>query len=55
MQDNLLRLTLDWNLVDLAKSEIFQRDDFIGYIIPNSLFEQALLGENLEAFVDLFL
>jgi len=48
-------LTLDWGLVDLARSEIFPREDFIGYIIPNSLFEKALLGKNLEEFVDLFL
>ena len=55
MQLNLLRLTLDWRLVDLAQSEIFQREEYIGYMIPNSLFELVLLGENLEAFVDLFL
>jgi hypothetical protein len=55
MQHNLLRLTLDWGLVDLARSEIFSREDFIGYIIRNSLFEKALFGKNLEEFVDLFL
>ncbi len=55
MQNNLLHLALDWGLVDLAQLEILQREDFIGYTIPNSLFEQAVLGDDLEAFVDLFL
>jgi hypothetical protein len=55
MRLNLLRLTLDWGLVDLAKSVIFERDDYIGYKIPINLFEQALIGKDLEEFVDLFL
>ena len=55
MQHNLLRLTLDWGLVDLARSEIFPREDFTGYIIPNSLFEKALIEKNREEFIDLFL
>ena len=55
MQHDLLRLALDWGLVDLAQSAIFEREDFHGYMISNSLFEKALLGEKLEAFVDLFL
>ena len=55
MQNNLVHLAVEWGLVDLAQSEIFHREDFIGYTIPNSLFEQAVLSEDLEAFVDLFL
>jgi hypothetical protein len=55
MRLNLLRLTLDWGLVDLAKSVIFEREDYIGYMIPTNLFEQALIGKDLEEFVDLFL
>jgi hypothetical protein len=55
MQHDLLRLTLDWGLADLAQSAIFERDDFHGYMVPNNLFEIALLGEKLEAFVDVFL
>ena len=54
LKRNLL-LTLDWNLPDLALSEIFQRDDDMKYSIPADLFEKALLGKKLEAFVDLFL
>jgi hypothetical protein len=55
MQHNLLRLTIDWGLVDLARSEIFPREDFTEYIIPNSLFEKALIEKDREQFVDLFL
>jgi hypothetical protein len=55
MQCNLLRLALDWGLMDLAKSVIFEREDYIGYMIPAILFEQALVGKDLEEFVDLFL
>ncbi|CAF1938498.1 unnamed protein product [Rotaria magnacalcarata] len=54
LKRNLL-LTLDWNLPDLALSEIFQRDDDIKYSIPIELFDKALLGKKLEPFVDLFL
>ncbi|CAF4396603.1 unnamed protein product, partial [Rotaria sordida] len=54
MQQNLL-LTLDWNLPDLALSEIFQRYDGVKYSIHAKLFEKAILEENLESFVDLFL
>ncbi|CAF4746934.1 unnamed protein product, partial [Rotaria sp. Silwood1] len=50
-----LTLTLDWNAPDLALSEIFQRDDNIKYSIQPELFDQAILGKKLEAFVDLFL
>ena len=50
-----LVLTLDWNLPDLALSEIFQRDDDMKYSIPTDLFDKALLGKKLEPFVDLFL
>jgi hypothetical protein len=50
-----LQLTLDWNVPDLALSEIFQRDDDMKYSIPPDLFEKALLGKKLESFVDLFL
>lgn len=54
MKRNLL-LTLDWNLPDLALSEIFQRDDDMKYSIQADLFDKALLGKKLEPFVDLFL
>ena len=54
LKRNLL-LTLDWNLPDLALSEIFQRDDDMKYSIQNDLFDKALLGKKLEPFVDLFL
>jgi hypothetical protein len=51
-----LFLTLDWNLPDLALSEIFQRDDVdMKYSIQPDLFDKALLGEKLEQFVSLFL
>jgi hypothetical protein len=50
-----LQLTLDWNLPDLALSEIFQRDDDMKYSIQPDLFDKALLGKKLEPFVDLFL
>lgn len=50
-----LQLTLDWNLPDLALSQIFQRDDDMKYSIPPDLFEKAILGKKLEPFVDLFL
>ncbi|CAF1546940.1 unnamed protein product [Adineta ricciae] len=55
MQNTLLKLTLDWGLIDIAQSEIFDREDFRGYDIPDDLFKQALLGDDLETFVDLFL
>ena len=54
LKRNLL-LTLDWNLPDLALSEIFQRDDDMKYSIPAELFDKAILGKKLEPFVDLFL
>ncbi|CAF1066034.1 unnamed protein product [Adineta steineri] len=54
LKRNLL-LTLDWNLPDLALSEIFQRDDDMKYTIQTDLFDKALLGKKLEPFVDLFL
>ncbi len=54
LKRNLL-LTLDWNLPDLALSEIFQRDDDMKYSIPPDLFDKAVLGKKLEPFVDLFL
>ena len=54
LKRNLL-LTLDWNLPDLALSEIFQRDDDMKYTIQNDLFDKAVLGKKLESFVDLFL
>ncbi|CAF0787906.1 unnamed protein product [Didymodactylos carnosus] len=50
-----LQLTLDWNLPDLALSEIFQREDDTKYNISYELFDKALLGKKLEQFVDLFL
>ncbi len=50
-----LQLTLDWNLPDLALSEIFQRDDDMKYSIQPDLFDKAVLGKKLEPFVDLFL
>ncbi len=50
-----LQLTLDWNLPDLALSEIFQRDDDMKYSIQIDLFDKAVLGKKLEPFVDLFL
>ncbi|CAF2034690.1 unnamed protein product [Rotaria magnacalcarata] len=50
-----LQLTLDWNLPDLALSEIFQRDDDMKYSIQADLFDKAVLGKKLEPFVDLFL
>ena len=50
-----LQLTLDWNLPDLALSQIFQRDDDMKYSIPTDLFDKAVLGKKLEPFVDLFL
>ncbi|CAF4724464.1 unnamed protein product [Rotaria sp. Silwood1] len=54
LKRNLL-LTLDWNLPDLALSEIFQRDDNLRYTIQPELFDKAILGKKLEPFVDLFL
>ena len=54
LERNLL-LTLDSNSPDLALSEIFQRDDDMKYSIPAELFDKAVLGKKLEAFVDLFL
>ncbi|CAF4080202.1 unnamed protein product, partial [Rotaria sordida] len=54
IKQNLL-LTLDWNLPDLALSEIFQRYEGMKYSIQAKLFDKAILEENLEAFVDLFL
>lgn len=54
LKRNLL-LTLDWNLPDLALSEIFQRDDDMKYSIQTDLFDKAVLGKKLEPFVDLFL
>ncbi|CAF1426031.1 unnamed protein product, partial [Rotaria sordida] len=54
IKQNLL-LTLDWNLSDLALSEIFQRYDGMKYTIQTKLFDRAILEENHEAFVDLFL
>jgi hypothetical protein len=54
LKRNLL-LTLDWNLPDLALSEIFQRDDDMKYSIQTELFDKAILGEKLEPFIDLFL
>lgn len=54
LKRNLL-LTLDWNLPDLALSQIFQRDDETKHSISNELFDKALLGKKLEPFVDLFL
>ncbi|CAF1295616.1 unnamed protein product [Rotaria sordida] len=54
IKQNLL-LTLDWNLPDLALSEIFQRYDGMKYSIHTKLFDKAILEENLESFVDLFL
>ncbi|CAF1320961.1 unnamed protein product, partial [Rotaria sordida] len=50
-----LSLTLNWNLPDLALSEIFQRNDNMKYTIQPSLFDEAILGKKLESFVDLFL
>lgn len=50
-----LGLTLDWNLPDVASSEVFQRDDNIKCTVPITLFHKALLGKKLEPFVDLFL
>ncbi|CAF1266771.1 unnamed protein product [Rotaria sordida] len=50
-----LQLTLDWNLPDLALSEIFQRYDDMKYSIEEELFDQAILKKNHETFVDLFL
>ncbi|CAF4075358.1 unnamed protein product, partial [Rotaria sp. Silwood2] len=50
-----LRLTLDWNLPDLALSDIFQLDDGMTFSVTAELFDMAILEENLEAFVDLFL
>jgi len=54
LKRNLL-LTLDWNLPDLALSEIFQRDDDMKHSIQTDLFDKAILGKKLEPFVDLFL
>ncbi|CAF1445673.1 unnamed protein product, partial [Adineta steineri] len=54
LKRNLL-LTLDWNLPDLALSEIFQRDDDMKHSIQADLFDKAVLGKKLEPFVDLFL
>ncbi|CAF0774571.1 unnamed protein product [Rotaria sordida] len=54
LKRNLL-LTLDWNLPDLALSEIFQRNDDMRYSIQTELFDKAVLGKKLEPFVDLFL
>ena len=54
LKRNLI-LTLDWNLPDLALSEIFQRDDDMKYSIQAELFDKAVLGKKLEPFVDLFL
>ncbi|CAF2382653.1 unnamed protein product [Rotaria sp. Silwood2] len=54
LKRNLL-LTLDWNTPDLALSEIFQRDDNMKFSIHSELFDKAILGKKLEAFVDLFL
>ena len=53
LKRNLL-LTIDWNLPDLARSEIFQRDD-MKYSVQSDLFDKAILGKKLEPFVDLFL
>ncbi|CAF1368592.1 unnamed protein product [Rotaria sordida] len=54
IKQNLL-LTLDWNLPDLALSEVFQRYDGMKCTIQKTLFDKAILEEDLEAFVDLFL
>jgi len=54
LKRNLL-LTLDWNLPDLALSEIFQRDDGMKYSVQTELFDKAILGKKREPFVDLFL
>ncbi len=54
LKRNLL-LTLDWNLPDLALSEIFQLAGDMKYSIQTDLFDKAVLGKKLEPFVDLFL
>ncbi|CAF4897118.1 unnamed protein product, partial [Rotaria sp. Silwood1] len=50
-----LTLILDWNLPDLALSKVFQHDNATKYSIPHYLFAKAVLGKNLETFVDIFL
>ena len=54
LKRNLL-LTFDWNLPDLARSEIFQRDDDMKYSVQAELFDKAILDKKREPFVDLYL
>ncbi|GAB6022353.1 hypothetical protein CHUAL_006473 [Chamberlinius hualienensis] len=48
-----LRLTLDWNCPHIAKSEVFAKSAKVK--IEKKVFEQALMRQDREAFVDLFL
>ncbi|XP_041360001.1 transient receptor potential cation channel subfamily M member-like 2 isoform X2 [Gigantopelta aegis] len=50
-----LQLTLDWNRCDLAKSEIYQKYSLTRIRVENHIFHQALLREDREDFVELFL
>ncbi|KAK3100144.1 hypothetical protein FSP39_015318 [Pinctada imbricata] len=50
-----LQLLLDWNRPDLAESEVFQREEWGRIKINKHLFEQSLLKQDREEFVNIFL
>lgn len=49
-----LRLTLDWNCPDIARTEVFAKSS-TKVRIEKKIFEQALLRQDREAFVEIFL
>src|SRR5699024_545727 len=50
-----LYLTLDWNCSHVARDEVLRRKPSYNLQLEKSLFEIALLRDNREDFVDLFL
>jgi hypothetical protein len=48
-------LTLDWNRPDIALSEIFQSESSYKLEVDKVMFEKALLKNNREEFIEIFL
>lgn len=59
LNDNLIRkdlyLTLDWNCLHVALDDVLRRNPSYNLQLEKSIFEIALLRNNREDFVDLFL
>ena len=50
-----LQLTIDWNSPKVAMVEVFQKDSTNKFQIDSGIFMEALLREDREEFVDIFL